>query len=206
MEKTPSPTGDAIKRKLSLSDVADALGISRPTLYRYIEEYDRGDYSHISGDAFRLFDLVSREEVGPEDAQILLIDIRSNVKRASEEGTSMSSLERSKEKVMGSVQRIDVRRQPDTGLRWIPGKVKVTSVGQGGKSMVIFDGPEGRYRLRLWMDIDGKPYRIAEYENDDGRRFFLVDDVLPRPGYRYDVVCETKDGEVCSDLQELRFR
>ena len=40
MERTSSPTGDAIKRKLSLSDVADAFNISRPTLYKMIDRYD----------------------------------------------------------------------------------------------------------------------------------------------------------------------
>ena len=72
--------------------------------------------------------------------------------------------------------------------------------------MVIFDGPEGSYRLRLWMEIDGEPYMISEYEEHRGKRFFLVDDVLPRPIYRFDVVCETSEGEVGSGLQELRFR
>ena len=53
MERPPSPTGAAIKKKLSISDVADALGISRPTLYRYIDDYDRGDYSRMNGTSDR---------------------------------------------------------------------------------------------------------------------------------------------------------
>ena len=47
---------------------------------------------------------------------------------------------------------------------------------------------------------------ICEYEEHRGKRFFLVDDVLPRPIYRFDVICETSEGEVGSGLQELRFR
>ena len=62
MERTSSPTGDAIKRKLSLSDVADAFNISRPTLYKMIDRYDMGDYSGINGDLLRLFDIVSDEK------------------------------------------------------------------------------------------------------------------------------------------------
>jgi len=69
MENIPSSTNMAIKRKLSVSDVADALGISRPTLYRMMEDYENGDYSNLSGEAIRLFDVVTRDDVGPEEAQ-----------------------------------------------------------------------------------------------------------------------------------------
>ena len=201
MERIPSPTGDAIKRKLSLSDVADTFGISRPTLYKYIDDYDRQDYSRLSSDILRLFDYVTDENTTADDAQAILLDYR-RVRRHADT-TPNPQIDNCPARLAPSTQQVAER---DRGLRWIHEDVKVTCIGQDGRSMVIFDGPEGIYRLRLWMDIDGMPFLIAEYPKQDGKRFFVVDDVLPRPGYRFDVVCLTNEGEVSSGLQELRFR
>ena len=207
MERPPSPTGAAIKKKLSISDVADALGISRPTLYRYIDDYDRGDYSRMNGNLLRLFDIVTQDDIGPEEAQTFLVNLRNTLGGESiGKETTGRDLERSRNMVAESADRIVSMRRTDNGPRWSDGPVRVVSIGQDGRSMVIFDGPEGSYRLRLWMEIDGEPYMISEYEEHRGKRFFLVDDVLPRPIYRFDVVCETSEGEVGSGLQELRFR
>lgn len=207
MERIPSPTGEAIKSKLSLSDVADSLGISRPTLYRYIEDYDKHDYSRMSGDALRIFDIVTRDDVDSMDAQTALLEIRMKNRdqsKASDDATR-EQLERSKRNLLAHSESI-AQKSENKGPSWIRGDVSVTCIGQDGRSMVIYDGPEGSYRLRLWMDIDGQPYMISEHPGAQNRRFFLVDDILPRPSYRFDVVCLTKDGEVSSGLQELRFR
>lgn len=207
MERTPSPTGEAIKSKLSLSDMADALGISRPTLYRYIEDYDRHDYSRMSGDALRIFDIVTRDDVDPVDAQTALLEIRMRNRDQphDQDGAAKEHLERSKRNLLVHGMTV-APKNTDRGPAWIHGDVNVTCIGQDGRSMVVYDGPQGSYRLRLWMDIDGEPYMISEYQGAPNRRFFLVDDVLPRPGYRFDVVCSTSNGEVSSGLQELRFR
>lgn len=208
MERIPSPTGEAIKSKLSLSDVADSLGISRPTLYRYIEDYDRHDYSHMSGDVLRLFDIITDDDFDAVDAQAVLLEIRRNRRDRinSESEAARSDVERARRNVLAHGAKVESSKEISRGPRWILGDVKVTCIGQDGKAMVIFDGPRGSYRLRLWMDIDREPYMISEYASEYGKKFFLVDDVLPRPGYRFDVVCLSKDGEVSSGLQELRFR
>ena len=72
--------------------------------------------------------------------------------------------------------------------------------------MVVFNGPEGEYRLRLHLEISGEPFMISEYRQTPGRNYFLVDDVLPNVGYRFEVVCMNRDGEISSGLQELRMR
>lgn len=42
-----------------LTELADILRISRPTLYRYIELYESGDYDGIRGDILMLFGFIS---------------------------------------------------------------------------------------------------------------------------------------------------
>lgn len=208
MESTPSSTNEAIKRKLSISDTADALGVSRPTLYRMIESYENGDYESLRGDAIRLFDIVTRDDVGAEEAQAFLINMRREmrVRSSRPEEAGRPDLDRSLVSVKRMAEGVERRASPVHTLSWSGEDVRVVSFGQSGRSMVVFDGPEGEYSLRLWMDIGGTPYRIAEYPSEKGRRFFTVSDILPRPGYRYEVVCRTDGGEVSSGLQELRFR
>lgn len=208
MESTPSSTNEAIKRKLSISDTADALGVSRPTLYRMIDSYEKGEYENLRGDAIRLFDIVTRDDVGAEEAQAFLINMRreNKVRSSRPEEAGRPDLDRSIVSVRKIAEGVERRTVIDHSLSWSGKDVRVVSFGQSGRCMVIYDGPEGEYSLRLWMNIEGSPYRIAEYPSEPGRRFFVVSNLIPRPGYRYEVVCKTDGGEVSSGLQELRFR
>ena len=42
-----------------LTELADLLHISRPTLYKYIELYESGEYDGIRGDVLMLFGYIS---------------------------------------------------------------------------------------------------------------------------------------------------
>ncbi len=210
MENIPSSTNMAIKRKLSVSDVADALGISRPTLYRMMEDYENGDYSNLSGEAIRLFDVVTRDDVGPEEAQAYLLDMRRRNKggerssRPKEAGRP--DIDRSAESVRRTAERLERMSAPSRAPMWTDGEVKTFSFGQNGRSMVLFDGPEGSYRLQLHMRISGELFMLSEYRAEEGKRFFTVSDVIPRPDYVYEVLCDTGSGIARSGMQGLRFR
>lgn len=58
---------DAVKAACSLSYVAEKLGISRPTLYRYMELYDAGDGMRIPSGVRDLFDFVTSARRSEED-------------------------------------------------------------------------------------------------------------------------------------------
>ena len=208
MERTSSPTGDAIKRKLSLSDVADAFNISRPTLYKMIDRYDMGDYSGINGDLLRLFDIVSDEKCEAEDAQVYLLSYKKRDDTVSR-NAPRSAMDRSIRSSAVDINRLAngvSPRERRTALEWSEGDVRTVSIGQNGRSMVVFNGPEGEYRLDIYLEISGKPFKISEYRQTPGRNYFLVDDLLPNVGYRFEVVCMNEDGETGSGLQELRLR
>lgn len=210
MENIPSSTNMAIKRKLSVSDVADALGISRPTLYRMMEDYENGDYSNLSGEAIRLFDVVTRDDVGPEEAQAYLLDMRrrnrSGERSSRPKEAGSPDLDRSVESVRQTAARLNGMAAASRGPSWTEGKVRTCSFGQNGRSMVLFDGPEGSYKLELWIRIGGEMFMLSEYRAEEGKRFFTVSDVIPRPDYVYEVLCTTGHGIARSGKQELRFR
>lgn len=207
MERNRSPTGEAIKRKLSLSDVADAFDISRPTLYKMIDRYDMGDYSGIDGNLLRFFDIVGSDGCGPEEAQAYIL----SYKRRANRTIPPSVLDRDVGHTAMDVDRLADRASVSqkvrrTVLEWSDGDVRTVSIGQNGRSMVVFDGPDGEYRLRLFLEVSGEPFMISEYRRTPDRNFFLVDDVLPNVGYRYEVVRIDGDGVHGSGLQELRLR
>ncbi len=208
MENIPSLTNTAIKRKLSVSDVADALGISRPTLYRMMENYENGDYSNLSGDAIRLFDVVTRDDVGPEEAQAFLLDMRRKSRDGSHrpKEAGQPDIDRSVESVKKIAEEVGKKSAMSREPSWTEGEVRTFSFGQSGRSMVAFDGPEGEYRLRLWLRIGGEPFLLSEYAPEEGKRFFTVSDIVPRPDYQYEVVCTASEETASSGFQELRFR
>ena len=44
--------------ELKITELADYLQISRPTMYKYIESYDNGDYSDINNKVLKLFNYI----------------------------------------------------------------------------------------------------------------------------------------------------
>lgn len=58
---------DAVKAACSLSYVAEKLGISRPTLYRYMDLYDAGDGRRIPPRVRDLFDFVTSARRSEEE-------------------------------------------------------------------------------------------------------------------------------------------
>lgn len=44
--------------ELKITELADYLQISRPTMYKYIESYDSGDYSDINNKVLKLFNYI----------------------------------------------------------------------------------------------------------------------------------------------------
>ena len=63
----PVRVQDAVKTACSLSYVAEKLGISRPTLYRYMDLYDEGDGMRIPSGVRDLFDFVTSARRSEED-------------------------------------------------------------------------------------------------------------------------------------------
>ena len=53
----------AINRKITISELARLIDISRPTLYKYVEEFEKGNYSNIPGELCKLFEFIEQDSV-----------------------------------------------------------------------------------------------------------------------------------------------
>lgn len=62
-ETTYSSIADCIKAIIPIKEVSSKLSISRPTMYRYMDCYDRQEYDSIRGPVLDFFDLVSSGDV-----------------------------------------------------------------------------------------------------------------------------------------------
>ena len=72
MEKTGQSIANTLKEVSSISEIAEKFGISRPTLYKYMDCFDNGEYDRIPGKILSYFDAMSRE-ADPERSTIYLM-------------------------------------------------------------------------------------------------------------------------------------
>lgn len=52
-----------INGKITISELARLINISRPTLYKYVEEYDRKEFSNIPDEVIKLLDFITSDSV-----------------------------------------------------------------------------------------------------------------------------------------------
>jgi hypothetical protein len=172
MQQTSSKIGEVIKKKLSISDLADAFGISRPTLYRYIEYYDTDRRDSIPEHIVQYFDYISAEDVDGNDARVKLVAMKGDGDISP------------KNKPAVTYKSANV----PSSNRWNEGEIRTLSVSEGGRTMVVFDGGfDPRYNLVLSLKIEGELHPIGEYRHAESRGFFVIDDVVPCKDLFYEV-------------------
>lgn len=67
MEKGKGTIQDRIRVTCSISYVAEKLGVSRPTFYKYMEQYDSGDSEKLPRQVLGFFNYMSAKERTEED-------------------------------------------------------------------------------------------------------------------------------------------
>ncbi len=172
MQQTSSKIGEIIKKKLSISDLADAFGISRPTLYRYIEYYDTERRDSIPEHITQYFDYISAEDVDGNDARVKLVAMK---------GDGEIVYTRNKVTTLKSYA-------PTASNRWREGAIRTLPVSSGDRTMVVFEGGfDPRYSLVLSLKIEGELHPIGEYRHAESRGFFVIDDIVPCKDLFYEV-------------------
>lgn len=73
MEESERTIQNAIKAACSISYVSEKLGISRPTFYKYMEQYDAGDTERIPQPVRDFFTFVSERDRAEEDVILYFI-------------------------------------------------------------------------------------------------------------------------------------
>ena len=172
MQQTSSKIGEIIKKKLSISDLADAFGISRPTLYRYIEYYDTERRDSIPEHITQYFDYISAEDVDGNDARVKLVAMKGD-------GEIVSTRNR-----VATLKTYG----PTASNRWREGAIRTLPVSSGDRTMVVFEGGfDPRYSLVLSLKIEGELHPIGEYRHAESRGFFVIDDIVPCKDLFYEV-------------------
>jgi len=174
MEPSKCNLGEIIKKKLSISDLADAFGISRPTLYRYIEYYETERRDSIPEHIAMYFDFISAEDVDGNDARVRLVSMRKdNVQYTN-----------NTKKIIYTYKTTS----PAASNEWKDGDIRTLSVTKDGKTMVVYEGGfDPRYSLVLSMRVSGELYPIGEYKHKESRGFFIIDDIVPSRDLFYEV-------------------
>jgi hypothetical protein len=171
MQQTSSKIGEVIKKKLSISDLADAFGISRPTLYRYIEYYDTDRRDSIPEHIVQYFDYISAEDVDGNDARVKLVAMKGD-------GDILFT-----KKIYTFKSN-----SPQSSNRWNEGDIRTMPVSGNGRTMVVFEGGfDPRYSLVLSLKIEGELHPIGEYRHAESRGFFIIDDVVTCKDLFYEV-------------------
>lgn len=175
MEHSTSNLGETIKKKLSISDLADAFGISRPTLYRYIEYYESERRDSIPEHIAMYFDYISAKDVDGNDARVRLVSMRKD---------SNAHLANNSKRPIATYRPAP----PAASNEWRDGDIKTVSVTKDGKTMVVFEGGfDPRYNLILSMKVSGELYPIGEYKHKESKGFFIIDDIVPCKDLFYEV-------------------
>ena len=52
-----------VNGKITISELSRLIDISRPTLYKYVEEYEKGNYSNIPTELYKLFEFINQDDV-----------------------------------------------------------------------------------------------------------------------------------------------
>jgi hypothetical protein len=170
MQQTSSKIGEVIKKKLSISDLADAFGISRPTLYRYIEYYDTDRRDSIPEHIVQYFDYISAEDVDGNDARVKLVAMKGDGDILFKKIYTFKS------------------NSPQSSNRWNEGDIRTMPVSGNGRTMVVFEGGfDPRYSLVLSLKIEGELHPIGEYRHAESRGFFIIDDVVTCKDLFYEV-------------------
>ncbi len=199
------PIGGIVKQKLSVSDVAEAFGMSRPTLYKMMDMYDRGETERLPAELVELFGYLLEPNVGAEEARMRLILMRRGASERTD--TKEGSVKDAPQVMEGKIVRDEPARRQSAS--WSDGDIRTFTVGSGSSAMVIFDNDDpsgGDHVLRLGTTIDGEVHFFAEYTHQKGKDFFVIDDVVLRIPYLFEIVNRNPTRPASSGVQELRFR
>lgn len=201
-----------IKEKTPISEVAERFSISRPTLYKYMDCYDQGEFDRIPKDILEYFRLVGEKDVSKDDSNLYLMAMRKELDQAFYRRLLLSA---DMEKKPASF-REDCRSRMlnavgtgalDTG--WSDGSPRTLCVGHNGRAMVIFsdafDSPDSTVVL-VSVDMDGEDLVIGRYVPDEGMNFVNIDNLLPKLEYMYRVEQRRGVETVVSETRPLRLR
>lgn len=161
---------DKVKGTMSITDVAERLNVSRPSLYKYMDNYDRGDYESIPARVLEFFTRIDSGEASKDDVEQGLLEQR----------------------MMSDRQRLrmmrDLSSPSEDRFAWTRDEVPTMMVNDRSGSTVMFrNAVAGGWDavVRVSVVVDGTPSEIARFDGQKGMGFVRLSGLPVGPRYQY---------------------
>ena len=172
---------ERFRHNFSKSYLADTFGISRPTLYKYMDLYDNRDMEDIPGRVLEFFDYVSNRERTYEEMVGFL------------------------EKV-AQIHHLEHHSREKDGLQWSSYNIRTVPIVSDGVLTVIFKDslhtPQETV-LRISVKVSDENVIIAECSPAPGLHYIRVDGLPANVNMEYVLVQADRDLRV--ESEPVRF-
>ena len=178
---SPGSVSERFRHNFSKSYLADTFGISRPTLYKYMDLYDNSDMEDIPGRVLEFFDYVSNRERTYEEMVGFL------------------------EKV-AQIHHLEHHSREKDGLQWSSYNIRTVPIVSDGVLTVIFKDslhtPQETV-LRISVKVSDENVIIAECSPAPGLHYIRVDGLPANVNMEYVLVQADRDLRV--ESEPVRF-
>ena len=185
MEKARVPIAVILRAVASLSDIAEKLDISRPTLYKYMDHFDNGEYERIPKNICAYFDRMSMGAASEEESAIYLMAEqrrRDGIRNADAASVDGEIENRKNAIIAGSFRGIP-------NLNWTDDRIPSLCVPtQGGACVFLKDTAyHSNVAVLVSIVVSGEPTLIGRFHTEPETRFVNIRGLPKGPEYEYRV-------------------
>lgn len=185
MEKARVPIAVTLRGATSLSEIAEKLDISRPTLYKYMDHFDNGEYERIPKNICAYFDRMSRGDASEEESAIYLMAEqrrRDGIRNADAVSVDGEIENRKKAIIAGSFRGVP-------NLNWTDDRIQSLCVPiQGGACVFLKDAVyHSNAAVLVSIVVSGEPTLIGRFHIGPEIGFVNIRDLPKGPEYEYRV-------------------
>ena len=203
MEKTKESVANTLKKVTSISQVADRFSISRPTLYKYMDFFDRGEFDRIPDNILTYFSAMANVGATPDESAVYLLaeeKRKQELERISQSGDGAGMEYRAKAVMDGAL-----RAKERNILSWSEGSCpSICYPTDGGAVVFMKDVPsDAQASVVVSIVVGGESTPIARYTPGEGMSFVDISNLPIGPDYEYTVRHACGDRIACSEARKL---
>lgn len=204
MSESIASISDAVRECVSLSEVAQFMSISRPTLYKYMDHYDSGETERVPARVRDFFAFVGRGGRTRAEVRRYLMDA------AGIQVVSEGELDVTDGAIYEGVRSAVGETAPKAGVPvWSAGPLPTLCAGDGTRATVVFRDacadPVSTV-VRITVPMGDSRVHVADLVPAPGTHYVTVSDIVPQLGCLYTVVQTSRDGSVTeSETRPLRM-
>ena len=203
MEKSKESVANTLKKVTSISQVADRFSISRPTLYKYMDFFDRGEFDRIPENILSYFSAMANVGVSADESAVYLLaeeKRRQELERISQSGDDSGMEYRAKAVMDGAL-----RAKERAILSWSEGQCpSICHPTDGGAVVFMKDVPsDAEASVVVSIVVSGESTPIGRYVPEEGMSFVDISNLPIGPDYEYTVEHACGDRTVRSEARKL---